>query len=76
MVAVLAGPAVFILVQSLHWVLRLIIAVVFMVCAFIFPWFYDRFPVFYWLTILLAYAEIFWLIPILLKRREYLKGKP
>jgi hypothetical protein len=65
---ILAGPAILTLAQSVHWVLRIITAVVFLACAFIFPWFYDQFPICFWLIVSLGYVEVFWLIPLLLKR--------
>jgi hypothetical protein len=73
---ILVGPLFFTLVDSLHWVLRLVVAVVFLGCAFVFPWFYDQLPVYFWLTMLLVYVEVFWVIPSLLKRRRSLDEKP
>ncbi len=67
---ILAGPAVLILPQLLHWVIRLGAAAVFLGCAFVFPWFYDQLPIYFWLTMLLVYVEVFWAIPLLLKRRR------
>lgn len=56
---ILAGPAIFTLAQSLPWGIRLIAAVVFLGCAFVFPWFYDQLPIYFWLTMLLVYVEVF-----------------
>ncbi len=67
---ILAGPAIFTFAQSLHWVIRLIVAVVFLGCAFVFPWFYDQLPIFFWFTMLLVYVEVFGVVPLLLKRRR------
>ena len=67
---VLAGPPVAILAESLHWVGRLIVAAVFLGCAFVFPWFHDQLPIYFWLTVLLLYGEVFGVIPFLLKRRK------
>ncbi|MGB6386192.1 MAG: hypothetical protein WBD25_06495 [Terriglobales bacterium] len=67
---ILAGPVIFTFAQSLHWGIRLIAALVFLGCAFVFPWFYDQLPIYFWLTLLLAYVEVFWIIPSLLKRRR------
>jgi hypothetical protein len=72
---VLAGPAILTLVPRLPWVLGLVTAAVFLVCAFVFPWFYEQFPALYWLTILLAYVEVFGLIPLFLKKRS-VSSKP
>lgn len=71
---ILAGPAIFTFLQSLHWLILLIAAAVFLGCAFVFPWFYDQFPICFWLTMLLAYVEVFWLIPLVLKRRKSSRG--
>lgn len=67
---VLTGPAVFTLAEDVHWMVRLLAAMLFLLSAFVFPWFYDRFPLFLWLTILLAYVEIFWLLPLVQKNRH------
>jgi hypothetical protein len=66
---ILAEPAIFTFAQSLHWVIRLIVTVVFLGCAFVFPWFYDQLPIYFWLTMLLVYVEVFGVVPLLLKRR-------
>lgn len=71
---ILAGPAIFTFAQSLHWVIRLITAVVFLGCAFVFPWFYDQLPIYFWLTMLLVYVEVFGVVPLLLKRRRSQTG--
>jgi hypothetical protein len=67
---ILAGPVTFTLAQSLHWRIRLFAAGVFLGCAFVFPWFYDQLPIYFWLTMLLVYVEVFWVVPSLLKRRS------
>jgi hypothetical protein len=67
---IVVGPAIFTLARSLHWVTRLITAVAFLGCAFVFPWFYDQLPMYFWLTMLLVYVEVFGVIPLLLKRRR------
>ena len=67
---VLTGPASVVLLQSSHWIVRLVMFIMFAGCVFIFPWFYDQFPLYFWLTILLVYVEVFWAIPVLLKRRK------
>lgn len=72
--AILAGPAVFTLARSLHWVIRLVAAVMFLGCAFVFPWFYDQLPVYFWITMLLVYIEVFWLIPLYLRRHPGAPG--
>jgi len=66
----LAGPPIFTLLHSLHWGIRLFVAIAFLGCAFVFPWFYDQRPIYFWITILLAYVEVFGVIPLLLKRRR------
>lgn len=71
---VLAGPAIFTLADRVHWMIRLFAALLFFVSGFVFPWFYDRFPLFFWLTVLLAYIEVFWLLPRLLKNRQSRDG--
>lgn len=73
---ILAGPAIVALVRSLHWIARLIIFVVFSGCAFVFPWFYDQLPIYFWLTMLLVYVEVFGVVPLLLKRRRRLDEGP
>jgi hypothetical protein len=73
---ILAGPAIFALAQSVHWVIRLIAAVVFLGCAFVFPWFYDQLPIYFWLTTVLVYLEVFGVIPVLLKRRKSQDERP
>jgi hypothetical protein len=44
-------------------------AVIFLACAFVFLWFYDQLPVYFWVKMLLVYMEVFWVIPSLSKRR-------
>ena len=73
---ILAGPPIFTFAQSLHWVIRVIPAVVFSGCAFVFPWFYDQLPIYFWLTMLLAYVEVFGVVPLLLRRRRSLDERP
>ena len=65
----LAGPVLLIFPQSLHWVIRLGVAVVFVACAFVFPWFYDQFPIYFWVTMALVYVEVFG-VPFLLKKKK------
>jgi hypothetical protein len=65
---ILLGPAILICLRSLSWILSIAIAMGFLACAFVFPWFYDQLPLYFWLTIVLAYVEIFWLIPLYMKR--------
>jgi hypothetical protein len=67
---ILAGPVIFTFAQSLHWGIRLITAIVFLGCAFVFPWFYDQLRIYFWLTMLLVYVEVFWVIPSVLKKRR------
>lgn len=64
----LAGPVVLVIPRSLHWVIPLGAAVVFLGCAFVFPWFYDQFPIYFWLTMALVYVEVFGVLPLLLRR--------
>lgn len=73
---ILAGPLILTFAKSLQWVVCLIAAVVFLGCAFIFPWFYDQLPIYFWLTMLLVYVEVFCLVPLLLKRRKSLDENP
>jgi hypothetical protein len=67
---ILAGPAILTFAQSLHWLIRLVMAVAFLGCAFVFPWFYEQLPIYYWLTMLLVFVEVFWLIPFYSKYRK------
>ena len=64
------GLAIAAFAQGLSRVIRLIAAAVFLVCLFVFPWFYQQFPIFYWLTLVLLYVEVFWFIPFYLKRHR------
>ena len=73
---ILAGPAILIFAESLQWVIRLVTAIVFLGCAFVFPWFYDQLPIYFWLTMLLVYVEVFGVVPLLLKRRKSQDEKP
>jgi hypothetical protein len=72
----LAGPAVLIVPQSLHWVIRLGVAMVFLGCAFVFPWFYDQFPICFWITMALVYVEVFGVVPLLLKKKRLPDEEP
>jgi Ca2+/Na+ antiporter len=71
---ILAGPASVALPQSFHWIARLFMFVLFGGCVFVFPWFYNQLPLYFWLTMLLVYLEVFWAIPLLLKTRSPLDG--
>ena len=75
-VGVLAGPAIFAMVPKLQWRMGLPTAIIFLVCTFVFPWYYERSPGLYWLTILLAYVEVFGLVPLFLKKRTSEGSKP
>ena len=61
---IVAGPTILISARARHWSIHFVAAFVFLACLFVFPWFYDQNPLFYWLTIVFVYLEIFWLIPL------------
>jgi Zn-dependent protease with chaperone function len=69
-VGILAGPLILTIAQSLHWFIRLVAGALFLGCAFVFPWFYDQLPLYFWLTMLFAYVEVFGVVPLLSRRRR------
>jgi len=73
---ILAGSPIFTFAQSLPWMIRFIVAVIFLGCAFVFPWFYDQLPIYFWLTMLLAYVEVFGIVPSIPKRRTSKEERP
>ena len=73
---ILAGPAAFTFMQSLHWGVRLFVAIMFLGCAFVFPWLYNQSPILFWLTALLAYVEVFGVIPLVLRIRRSREERP
>jgi hypothetical protein len=73
---ILAGSPIFTFAQSLPWMIRFIVAVIFLGCAFVFPWFYDQLPIYFWLTMLLAYVEVFGIVPSIPKRPTSKEERP
>ncbi len=68
---ILAAPPILTCAEALHWAIRLLAVAGFLVCAFVFPWFYEQFHIFYSVAVvLLLYVEAYWFIPFYLKRHR------
>ena len=61
---------IFMFVELLHWIVRLIAGLLFFGLTFVFSWFYDQHPTYYCIIMVLLYIESFCIFPLLLRRRR------